>query len=372
MYRLNLTTTPLETALNEAVAVLRAGGLVIYPTETTYGIGGDATNPAAIKKLYRYKSQRSGKPFSVVVTDQTMAEKYVELNDTARTVYKTFLPGPVTVVSVGKHVLTPGVESESGTVGIRIPAHPIPLALVEKLGHPITATSANASNQKRPYQIEDILTNTSAAQQSCVDLVLDAGLLPPNEPSTVIDTTLESLQVLRHGATVFPEDQQIVSHSVEETQALGQRLIRSWKSFWGEIPILFALSGEMGVGKTHFTQGVAAELGITKSVKSPSYTLAHEYSVTAGGNTFPFVHIDAWRLENPAEVETLGVSDAFAHNGVVCLEWASLTPETLQRWQNKAVIVSVESVYGEAENDRHIRWSISQPDSFLTTAPETA
>src|SRR3972149_9381448 len=92
-----------KKSIGLAVEVLNRGGLVVYPTETLYGIGADATNPEAIKKLTEYKNRPFGKPYSIAVTDREMAEEYVELNETAKNLYREFLPGPLTVISKGKH-----------------------------------------------------------------------------------------------------------------------------------------------------------------------------------------------------------------------------------------------------------------------------
>ncbi|KKS30504.1 MAG: Sua5/YciO/YrdC/YwlC family protein, partial [Candidatus Amesbacteria bacterium GW2011_GWA2_42_12] len=172
---------------------------MIYPTETTYGIGVDATNQRAVNALLTYKKRREGKPLSIAVFDMNMAEKFVDLNQAARNIYASFLPGPVTVVSKGKHVVVTGVESENGSLGIRIPAYDLVLQIVKAFGKPITATSANASYKKRPYCLEDIMQFLSPRQKSLIDLVIDAGELPHNEPSTVIDTTLDDVEVLRQG-----------------------------------------------------------------------------------------------------------------------------------------------------------------------------
>jgi len=142
-----------KKVINEAVKVLQKGGLVVFPTETLYGIGADATNPKAIKKLNNYKKRPFGKPYSIAVSDQKMAEEYVELNQTARNLYRQFLPGPVTIVSSGKHKVAPGVESETGTLGIRIPDYPLVTEIVKNLGKPITATSANATTAARILRV---------------------------------------------------------------------------------------------------------------------------------------------------------------------------------------------------------------------------
>lgn len=183
--------------INEIIKTLKSGGLIVYPTETMYGIGADATNTKAIKKLSPYKKRPFGKPYSIAVSNQRMAKEYIYLNKTGKNLYKSFLPGPMTVVSWGKHKVAPGVESENGTLGIRIPNYPLVLEIVKKFGKPITATSANQSYQKRPYKISDILENISVRQKKLIDLIIDAGELPHNEPSTVVDTTLDDLTILR-------------------------------------------------------------------------------------------------------------------------------------------------------------------------------
>jgi len=88
-----------RNAIKEAVETLQKNGLVVYPTETTYGIGADATSKRAVDKLNKYKQRPFGKPYSIAAANQKMAEEYAELNDTARKIYRQFLPGPVTVVS---------------------------------------------------------------------------------------------------------------------------------------------------------------------------------------------------------------------------------------------------------------------------------
>jgi L-threonylcarbamoyladenylate synthase len=132
-----------DNCVNEAVNTLKDGGLVVYPTETVYGIGVDATNPEAVRNLTEYKNRPFGKPYSIAVTDQKMAEEYVELNSTGKNLYQEFLPGPLTVISKGKHKVAPGVESEEGTLGIRIPDYKLVFDIITKFGKPITSTSAN-------------------------------------------------------------------------------------------------------------------------------------------------------------------------------------------------------------------------------------
>jgi L-threonylcarbamoyladenylate synthase len=338
--------------VNLAVEVLKNGGLVVYPTETLYGIGADATNVKAVKKLTAYKNRPFGKPYSVAVTDQKMAQEYVELNETAGNLYREFLPGPLTVISKGKHRTASGVESEDGTLGIRIPNYKLVTDIVKKFGKPITSTSANASYKKRPYKISDILENISDKQKGLVDLIIDAGELPPNEPSTVIDTTLDDPITLRQGEIKFSDENNVTSRSEENTQNLAKEIWQKYEIHKGKRAIVFALQGEMGAGKTQFTKGLARAMGITELVTSPTFALENEYE-TGKQKLF---HFDAWRLEKSDELQALGFSDLIKNKSVISIEWAERVADTIREFDDEAIIVWIKINFGIKENERAISW----------------
>lgn len=338
-------------SVNIAVSVLKRGGLVVFPCETTYGIAADATNIKAIKKLNSYKKRPLGKPYSVAVSDIKMAEKYAVLNKTAKNIYREFLPGPLTVISQGKHLLSKGVESENGTLGIRISSYNLVTKIVNKLGVPITATSANASYKKRPYKIEDILTNISQKQKRLIDLVIDAGELSQNEPSTVIDTTLDDPAVLRQGNVVFNKNNALLSRSEASTQNIAKELFQKYEKYLGKRPIIFALMGQMGTGKTQFTKGLGKVLGIKEEIVSPTFNLISEYP--------KLTHIDAWRLEAKDNLTSLGLIKILEDkNMIVAIEWAEKVVNELKDIRDQALIVWVKIEYGKKENQRTISWKI--------------
>lgn len=338
-------------AVNKAVKILKTGGLVVFPCETTYGIAADATNPKAIKKLNAYKKRPFGKPYSIAVFDQKMAERYVFLNKTAKNIYKEFLPGPVTVVSNGKHKLAKGVESEIGTLGIRISNYPLVNQIVKNLGVPITATSANASYMKRPYKITDILDNISQKQKDLIDLIIDARELTHNEPSTVIDTTLDDPVILRQGETKFKDKNEILSRSEENTQNIAKELFQKYESCLGKRPIIFALIGEMGSGKTQFTKGLGKVLEIKKEIVSPTFNLVLEYG--------KLTHIDAWRLQKPEELNTLGFLKIIENkNMVIAIEWADKVIDEIKNQREHVLILRVKIKYGKRVSERLISWGI--------------
>jgi L-threonylcarbamoyladenylate synthase len=347
---MNLKNTGEKEIIDQTIEVLKNGGLVVFPTETTYGAGVDATNPEAVGKLLAYKSRREGKPLSIAVSDKKMASEYVFINSQANALIEQFLPGPVTVVckvlekthdrsvaqtnqdSTRNSNLAPGVASEFGTLGIRIPNYKLILDLVSQYKKPITATSANASGKKRPYCINDILKNLSEKQKNLIDLVLDAGELPHNEPSTIIDTTLSAPITLRGKLSNIDSSSvggnknigittRLISSSEQETKEIaGRLLLKNWNEVGGN-GIIFALDGSLGTGKTIFTKGIAEFLKITETVKSPTYSYIEEYDFKRHQTSGKFYHLDMWKVEDKDMYERLEVEKLFGKNNIIVIEW---------------------------------------------------
>lgn len=329
MQIIDCTTTPVRDIIETTCAVLANGGLVIFPTETTYGAGVDATNAHAVEKLLAYKSRREGKPLSIAVTNENMAEKYVELNPQAKQLVAQFLPGPVTVVCKDKGVVAPGVASEFGTLGLRIPDYQLILDIVSKYGKPMTATSANASGKKRPYTISDILSNLSNTQKEKIDLVLDAGELPHNPPSTVIDTTLETPITLRQGEQKFSDEktQKIVTNSEQETMDVaGKVALKNWNTI-RNTGLIIAMDGPLGVGKTIFTKGIATFLGITETITSPTYSYVEEYDYTRHQTSGRLYHADIWKIDSTEEATRLGFEDMLEPGSLILIEWFDIAKD---------------------------------------------
>ena len=336
--------------INIAVDYLTRGKLVFMATETVYIAAVDATNSEAVLKLIAFKNRPFGKPFSVGVTDIKMAKKYVFLNETAEKLYQRFLPGPVTVVSKGKHTVSAGVEAENGTLGIRIPNYPFFLKVVKKFKKPITTTSANASYKRRPYKISDILDNISEKQKNLIDLIIDAGELPHNEPSTVIDTTLDDEPIiLRQGEIKLKGKNEVLSRNEEGTENIAKELWQKYEDFKGIRAIVYALEGEMGVGKTVFVKGLARAMGITEKVTSPSYDLLNNYG--------KLNHIDTWRMLNPnKEIKEIGSYELIKDKSIVAIEWADRAVNEIRKYTDDAIIIWVKIKYGKGINDRLVSW----------------
>jgi L-threonylcarbamoyladenylate synthase len=337
--------------IDDVIEVLNTGGLVIFPCETVYGAAVDALNEEAVHRLNLYKQRPFGKPFAIMANSQNMTENYVEINDTAKNLYRNFLPGPLTVVSQGKHKVAKGIESETGSLGVRIPDYKFMLDLIGKFGRPIVATSANASYKRRPYKTSDILENISDKQKSLIDLIIDAGELPHNEPSTVIDTTLDDVVTLRQGSVVIPSansGQAVISRSEENTRNIGKELWQKFEKYSGQRAIIFALEGEMGVGKTQLTKGVARAMGIQEEIISPTFNLEIDYG--------KLIHIDAWRMQKDEELESLNFAGNISDKSVIVIEWADRVVEAIRKHYAEAVVIWIKIEYGNRINERKIFW----------------
>ncbi len=315
-----------EEARTQAIKVLKSGGLIVYPTETCYGLGGDATNPEALKKIMQYKKLRGSKPISIAVADIEMAKRYVEINEIAENLYDNYLPGPITVISLSKGGLVPPVVSIQGGVGVRCPKYDFTLELIKQFGKPITATSANMSYRSAPYSIDQLIKNLPQKSLNLIDLFLDAGELPKNQPSTVLDTTLNELSVLRQGKIEF-ENALVKTKKILEVETESEEgTIKFAKDFSEKYissgtPSVVALSGELGAGKTQFAKGVAKSLGVDEVVNSPTYTIINEYNYSNNGKKEVLAHMDTWRLEE-GELEKSGLIEHLENGDIVLIEWA--------------------------------------------------
>lgn len=176
------------STIEHAVKVLQRDGIIVYPTETVYGLGADALSEDAVMKIYEAKGRPLGKPISIAVSDTDMLRAVAVVDDAAEAFIHRFLPGPVTVVLPAKSCLPEMLTGGTGLIGIRMPAHETAVRIIELLDAPITATSANLAGDApvtRPDEVDVPF-----------DLLVDGGELP-GTPSTVVDLTTRS--ILRKG-----------------------------------------------------------------------------------------------------------------------------------------------------------------------------
>jgi len=325
MLKIKLNNDNWEEVIDKAIEVLNNGLGVIYPTETCYGIAVDATNQKALNNLLTYKTFRGSKPISVAVTDIDMAKRYVDVNEMAKNIYDNYLPGPITVISKSKGILNPPVVSKEGGIGIRIPDYPFDLELIKQFNKPITATSANSSYKPHPYSIEQLERELPKKSQKLVGLCIDAGELKKNVPSTVVDTTMNSLAVLREGRIEF-EEALVKSKLIEKRNTTtAKETIEFGKEFTKEYikgRVVVALSGELGAGKTQFTKGIGEELGVKEIINSPTYTIINEYPYIEKKEDKTLAHMDTWRLTDEEELTTSGMEQHLKDENILVIEWA--------------------------------------------------
>ncbi len=175
--------------IKKAADIIRRGGIVIYPTETVYGIAANIFSEEALRRVFEVKKRIPDKPVSVAVSSFKMMDKLVYIGENERSFIEKFLPGPVTVILRKKKavpdILAPGTE----LVGIRYPAHKLATGFIELAGVPVTSTSANISGETPPSRVEEIKISA--------DYIIDGGECS-GEPSTVVD--LVNLKIIRKGA----------------------------------------------------------------------------------------------------------------------------------------------------------------------------
>lgn len=334
-----------DEVIAEAVATLKKGDIVIYPTETCYGVGVDATNQQAVDKVLTYKSKRADKALSVAVADKNMAEEYVEINNTARNLYNLYLPGPITVISRGKNKVANHVQAANGTLGIRIPDYKLVRDLVASFGKPITATSANASYKKTPYKVDDILQNTSQKQQNLIGLIIDAGELPKRKPSIVTDTTVEDLKVVRRSNFDFKNFSQQTLSCEKDTEKFAADIFAKINEFVGKNLIVFLLQGDLGTGKTFFTRALAKHLKVEGTVSSPTFILCREHKLPQ--TTGRLYHIDTYRMFDASEMDDLRCETMFSPPNIVIIEWADKVRTHIQSFFCNAVVIDMHLKHTE-------------------------
>ena len=395
---INLTTTNHQEIISQSLLVLRSGGLVVFPSDTVYGLLADSTNPKTIDKLLYFKQRPMGKAISVFVADKKMAEEYViiskldsnEINQNANNIIKNLLPGPFTIICNSRHKTDSRLEAENDTLGIRIPDYPLIAELLNQFGKPITATSANVSGNPPVHSISALVKSLSKKKKSALNLVVDAGILPKNKPSTVIDTTTGQLKTLRIGNLLPRTSRSLISKSERETKELARFLATKFIKKNLSRPLVFLLEGDLGAGKTIFAKGLGKALGVKEEVTSPTYTLCYEYQInpptgklelfaTASSNdsslssfdteehcpnmteanTKPgkFIHYDLFRIERPEELKGINFLDSFSCGNIYAIEWPErMSAEIISALKNLAEIIYVK-IKTVSENERLVEWN---------------
>jgi len=175
-----------------AVKIMKRGGLIIYPTETCYGIGCDATNSKAIKKIYKIKKREKKKAMTILVSNRRMIKKYVKVTKKIEKLMKNFMPGPLTIIAKKRN--DNFLVNRENTVAFRVSSNKLATNIVKNLKKPIISTSANISKESPIYNIKEIIKTFDKK----VDMIIDGGNLKKIKPSTIIDMT-NNEDIIRKG-----------------------------------------------------------------------------------------------------------------------------------------------------------------------------
>ncbi|MBI5135372.1 threonylcarbamoyl-AMP synthase [Candidatus Uhrbacteria bacterium] len=181
-----------QRQLRAVTQILHNGGSIVYPTDTTYGIGCDATNPDAVKNVFAIKHRPADKQMSVMVSGISMARRCCQWNARAQSLASQWWPGALTIVlkqKIGR-----------GTVGVRMPNHDLALQIAKAYHKPIITTSANISGESPCYSIPSFLSQVKRQRSTALpDLLINAGSLPRRQPSTVVDVRKHP-KIIRNGS----------------------------------------------------------------------------------------------------------------------------------------------------------------------------
>ncbi|MEK7583431.1 MAG: L-threonylcarbamoyladenylate synthase [Patescibacteria group bacterium] len=192
-------------AIREAVAVLKSGGTVVYPTDTVYGIGCNATDYKAVETIYRIKDRSLEKPLSVIARNMAWVKELAAVPTKLEPLLEKLWPGAITIILPKKSIIPNIVTSDKPNVGLRIPDYELTEKLMAKFGYPLISTSANMSSSSAEASDDKEAGNsrwvieTFKPRMWQPDLMLDAGELPPSAPSTIIDFSSVKPRILRIG-----------------------------------------------------------------------------------------------------------------------------------------------------------------------------
>ena len=205
---------PSQSAIVKAAAILRSGGTVAFPTETVYGLGANALDPDAVAKIFAAKQRPAWDPLIVHVSDQDMLRLVAaEIPPSAARLMEAFWPGPLTLLLPRRHPIPLAVTAGRPLVGVRMPRHPVALALIAAAGVPIAAPSANRFGRISPTQARHVAEDLEGR----IDAILDSGETTHGLESTVVEASGDSCVVYRPGVITLEQIRNICPYAVSYT-----------------------------------------------------------------------------------------------------------------------------------------------------------
>ena len=205
---LNLKNSTDYQKLRYPAGIIKNGGIVVFPTETVYGIGTNGLDKEAVERLYKIKERPLNKPISLLVSDYEMIEKVVkDINELEYKIMKKFFPGPLTIILNKKDIVPDIVTSGGSTVGIRMPEEEITRKLIEYAGVPIAAPSANISGKASGIDLQEIIKEFGDK----VDCYIDGGKSKIGIGSTIVKVENNTIKILREGSISKKELENLIN-----------------------------------------------------------------------------------------------------------------------------------------------------------------
>ena len=205
---LNINNSKDYQKLRYSAEIIKNGGIVVFPTETVYGIGTNGLDKEAVERLYKIKERPLNKPISLLVSDYEMIEKVVkDINELEYKIMKKFFPGPLTIILNKKDIVPDIVTSRGSTVGIRMPEEEITRKLIEYAGVPIAAPSANISGKASGIDLQEIIKEFGDK----VDYYIDGGKSKIGIGSTIVKVENNTIKILREGSISKKEIEDLIN-----------------------------------------------------------------------------------------------------------------------------------------------------------------
>jgi len=198
---------PREETIKEAAKIIKDGGLVAFPTETVYGLGTDALNEEAVRRIFKVKGRSFNKPLSILIGRKEDLRQYVqEISKSAQVLIERFWPGPLTLILRASLLIPDIIKGENNTIGIRMPNCRVALEIVKTSGVPLACPSANLSGRPSPTKAEEVIKDLGEK----IDLILDGRETKIGVESTVLDLTTSPPTMVREGALKREEIEEVV------------------------------------------------------------------------------------------------------------------------------------------------------------------
>jgi L-threonylcarbamoyladenylate synthase len=240
---------PGEGPIRRAAGIIRGGGLVVFPTETVYGLGADALSPEAVRKIFQAKGRPADNPLIVHVEDKKAAALVGQLDERSRRLMDLFWPGPLTLVVRAAGGIPKEVTGGLDTVAVRMPAHPVAIALIRSSGVPIAAPSANRSGRPSPTTAGAVLEDLKGR----VELILDAGPTAVGVESTVLDVTGDHPVLLRPGGVSLEDLDEAVGPVLLPTGSEGEGRSPGtrYRHYAPSLPVILVEAGKARAEGSH-------------------------------------------------------------------------------------------------------------------------